>query len=113
MRYLFFLVVLLFISCSGKIPSDVLKPDKMQQVFWDYMQVENYVKTYIAQDSAKSPADSSAVLLQRVYKKHNITRDEFNKSLKFYAENEDFMQRLLDTMSVKNQQIQQIPQNLQ
>ena len=113
MKNIVYLVCFFLLSCSGKIPGDVIKPDKMQAVLWDYIQVENFVKTYIAQDTAKRSLDSSAVLLQRVYKKHYVTREEFNKSLKFYASNEDLMQRLLDTMSIRNQQTLQMPEKLE
>lgn len=103
------LPALLLFSCKPNLPRDVLEPEKMQAVFWDYIKVENYVKLYVATDSTKSPADSSALLLAALYKKHKVTREQFNKSLKYYSANEEEMRKLLDTISTRsNRQVDSV-----
>lgn len=99
MRASIVVCIVVLLSCGRQVPADVLKPAEMEKVLWDYLQVESFVNNFVVKDSLAKPIDTSAVYLQRLYKKHNTTAAEFNRSLRHYAANEDLMRALLDSMN--------------
>ena len=56
-RSCFGLMLLLLLSCShqqDELPEGIIKPEKMQNVFWDYLRAEAYTNEYIKKDSSRS-----------------------------------------------------------
>jgi len=104
MRILVFLIgsfmLLALISCSNKkaTANKILEPAKMQAVLWDYFQVEAYTEHFLKKDSTKKVKIENALLQQKVFDIHKISREQFNKSYDYYSANAYLMRPLLDSI---------------
>ncbi len=109
MKY-FSLAIMLFalflFSCTkSKVPDGILKPEKMQAVFWDYMRADVFTNIFIKIDSAKNAEIENARLQQQVFALHKITKDEFYKSYQYYLNHQELMKELMDTIVVRQQKV--------
>lgn len=99
-------MLLLIFSCSkSKIPEGILKPEKMQAVFWDYIRADVFTNEFIKKDSAKNIQIENARLQQQVFKLHNTTKETFYKSYEYYLQHQGLMKDMMDTMMVRQQKI--------
>ena len=66
MKYTLIAVVsLIFLSCSkSKVPDGILKPEKMQAVFWDYIRADVFANEYVRRDTAKNPTIMSGGIVK-------------------------------------------------
>lgn len=105
MRIAFFLVLLATVcGCSkSKAPKDLLPPDKMQAVYWDYLRADVFVNEFVRRDSTKSLEIESARLQNQVFKLHKTTRKQFYDSYNYYMHRPELMKPLLDTIIEKRQ----------
>ena len=94
-------IVLGLISCTDKdkIPKGVLPKDKMESVLWDMLEAERYRTTFI-KDSAKIKAETFK-LYAEVFAIHQITKDQFIKSYKFYMSRPDIARDMFDSLSTQ------------
>ena len=97
------LLLMAIVSCtdSTKVPSDIIQKDKMEKIMWDMLQADRFVNTYILTkgDSSVAKKEEAAVVYERVFKLHNITREEFTKSYEFYMSRPDITKVLFDSIS--------------
>jgi ABC-type antimicrobial peptide transport system ATPase subunit len=99
-------MLLLIFSCSkSKTPPGILKPEKMQAVFWDYIRADVFTNQFIKKDSAKNVELENARLQQQVFKLHNTTKETFYKSYEYYLNHQGLMKDMMDTMMVRQQKI--------
>ena len=109
MRYLSLagiLVALLFSSCSKKkVPSEILPPEKMQAVYWDYIRADVFANEFIKRDSSKNVEVENARLQQAVFKLHKVTKVEFYKSYDYYLNHQLLMKEMIDTMLARQQKV--------
>lgn len=114
MRYLSLLVCVLFIfSCKekNKLPPGILKQEKMQEVFWDYINADVYVTDYIKKDSTKNPIVENLKLQNRIFKTHHITKESFYKSYTYYSNHKELMNTMIDSIVAKKQREKIITNN--
>ena len=76
--YLSFFLVLALFSCEVKIPDDVIAPDKMEKLLYDYHLVQSMSSEY-ASDEYKEK-----LYFEYVFAKHNVKEAEFDSSLVWY-----------------------------
>src|SRR5882757_6605031 len=96
---IFFLVIVLFTSCGkNKMSSDILKPDKMQAVFWDILRADAFTEDFQKKDSAKNANEENVKLQKQVFLIHNTSREQFYKSYDYYKQHPDLMKTLLDSI---------------
>jgi hypothetical protein len=107
MKYtLLALFLLIFLSCSkSKVPDGILKPEKMQAVFWDYIRADVFANEYVRRDTAKNPEVENMKMQQQVFQLHKVTRKEFYDSYEYYLQHQDLMKGMMDTMLVRQQKI--------
>jgi len=94
-------IVLGLISCTDKdkLPKGVLPKDKMETVLWDMLQAERYRATFL-KDSAKMKTETFK-LYAEVFAIHQITKDQFIKSYKFYMSRPDIARDMFDSLSTR------------
>lgn len=97
-RYLYILVIILvFVSCSSR--DNVLPRDKMEKVLWDVAQSSELLNGYVYY---KYPEQNRAalnnVMLEKVFKIHNITKQQFNNTLNYYEKRPDELKVIVDTI---------------
>src|SRR5688572_9129911 len=100
------ILVLFFIcfsaSCADPvvIPPDVLPKDKMTKVLADIQLIEASI-----QNDAMERSDSTKNIVygyyQSVFKKHNITADQFRRSFDFYLDHLDLMDKMYDDVIIE------------
>ena len=108
MRTLFAVSVLIILfSCNRKkmLPEDILEPQKMQAVFWDYIRADVYAKDFIKKDSSGSDTTQNIKLQSKVFSFYNITRKDFYKSYDYYTIHPDLMNVLMDSMLAKQNRL--------
>src|SRR6187455_1839684 len=106
MRWVLPILLLLTLSyCKGKneLPRGILKPEKMQLVFWDYINADVYVNDYLKKDTAIDPKVESIRLQKIVFLKHKVTKDEFYNSYTYYANHPVLMKNMIDSMIAKKE----------
>lgn len=107
MKYLFIFCCILFASCSPNRPDDVLPPEKMQQVLWDYIRADVYTSDFISKDSSKNAVAENAKFQLAVFQKHKISKEQFYRSYEYYASHNKEMRTMLDTITARQQRIEQ------
>ena len=100
-KYLFFiLVILIFLSaCNKKMP--LLELPKMQAVMWDVIQLEAYAQLIVAPDTTKMTAKKNALLQQKIFSLHGISKEQYYKSYEFYSVHPEIMRIILDSITTK------------
>jgi hypothetical protein len=89
-------------SCTDKdkIPAGVLPKEKMEKVLWDMIQAERYRETFV-RDSAKDLKKETFTLYAQVFEIHQISKDEFVKSYKFYMSRPDIARTMFDSLATR------------
>jgi hypothetical protein len=72
----------------------------MQQVLWDMIQAERFRETFI-RDSALDLKAETFKLYAQVFDVHNVTKDEFVKSYKFYMSRPDISRDMFDSLATQ------------
>lgn len=101
-----------FFACSkSKVPSGILKPEKMQAVMWDFIRADIYANETIRRDTTKNVEVENARLQLQVFQLHKITREEFYNSYDYYLKNQELMKSMIDTMLVRQQKLKELAQD--
>lgn len=90
------------VSCTDKdkVPAGVLPKDKMEKVLWDMIQAERYRETFV-RDSALDLKKETFKLYAQVFEIHQISKDEFIKSYKFYMSRPDITRVMFDSLATR------------
>ena len=102
-HWLSFLVFVFIISCNSKshIPSDVIKPQVMQNIFWDLIRGDILAQEIIKKDSTKNLKNESYAVSEKVFFIHHVNRDKFEKSMAFYSQHPEILKPIFDSLSAK------------
>ncbi len=85
---------------TGSPPSGVLPKDKMQDILWDMIQADQYSALYLAKDSTKINVKMETIRqYEQVFQIHRVSKEEFNKSLKYYFSRPDIAKPLFDSLT--------------
>lgn len=101
MKYLLpvFFAIMIFASCKKERPH--LPKEKMKQVLNDLFIAESY-STAIGQDStrpgAKRNTDSLARFYEEIFHHHQVSREDFNYSIRWYEEHPEDLDSLFNDM---------------
>jgi hypothetical protein len=102
MRTLALLLSTIFVSCSGSdVPKDVMPPEKMQAVLYDVILADELADFSSIQDSTYRELEKRTVLYDSIFQIHNITKQAFHKSFKFYQQRPDLLRTILDSLQAK------------
>lgn len=81
-------VATLLLSCQVKMPEDVLPPDKMEVVLYDYHMTQSMALSLATADYKEK------LMYTHVYDKHGITKEMFDSSLVWYNRYPRHMKRI-------------------
>ncbi len=89
-----------FFSCAGKndLPSDIIAPKKMQEVFWDYIMADVYATEFLKKDSNINVTIENIKLQEKIFKLHKTTREDFYRSYTWYSNHKELMTIMIDSM---------------
>ncbi|WP_207515542.1 DUF4296 domain-containing protein [Longitalea luteola] len=90
------------VSCTNKdkIPAGVIPRDKMQKVLWDMIQAERFRETFV-RDSALDLKAETFKLYAQIFDVHDVTKDEFIRSYKFYMSRPDIARNMFDSLATQ------------
>jgi hypothetical protein len=98
MKYVLWLLTLLGTACtSGKVPGGIIPPDKMKAIVFDLTKSDVYVNNYVLKDSSLKTKDQHIKIYEQVFLIHNITKQDFYKSLKYYQQHPNINKTLFDS----------------
>lgn len=70
------------VSCGKKIPEDIIQPDAMENLLYDY-----HLASAAANDLPYSESYKKGAYLKYVFEKHHVTEAEFDSSMVWYTRN--------------------------
>ena len=109
MRYFFsFLMAsLLFFSCSDKkkFPEDIIKPEKMKLVMWDFVKADVMSQEFTKREHPGTDTLENVKMQQIIFNKYKISKAEFYKSYEYYYSHPDLMNALLDSITASQNKI--------
>jgi hypothetical protein len=89
-------------SDKGHVPAGILPIDKMEQVMWDMAQADQYASLYLAKDSARIDRKSETMrLYEEVFRLHEVSRDQFRTSYRYYLDHPTLNQVLFDSIMAR------------
>ncbi|MDR3712893.1 MAG: DUF4296 domain-containing protein [Puia sp.] len=97
-----FCSVMALTGCSGpdSRPSGVLPRDKMQLVLWDMIEADQYSLLYLSRDSARINVKAeTAGRYEQVFQLYKISKEEFEKSIRYYFSRPDIAEPLFDSLA--------------
>jgi hypothetical protein len=80
-----------------------MKPQKMEEVLWDYIRADIYANEYIKRDTNRNAVIENLQLQDKIFKLHHTTREEFYKSYTYYSNRKELMTSMIDSMVAKKQ----------
>ncbi len=88
-KFLDYIILCLFcctglVACKNKIPSKVIQPSKMENILYDYHLAQAMGDEFSGGENYKKD-----LLIQYVFKKHRVTKAEFDSSMVWYTRNMD------------------------
>ncbi|MBE0641295.1 MAG: DUF4296 domain-containing protein [Bacteroidales bacterium] len=90
-------LVLILVSCAGnehKVPEGILSPEKMSMVLADTYITEAVISNMqIPYDSLRK---SREAYYQALYRKHGISREEFDSSYHYYEKHLEILEKIQD-----------------
>ena len=101
MRMLFFLIVVFStLSCTrnNSIPQGIIQPEKMEVILWDCLKADAYCSELLKKESLINDTLENVRLKKIIFKKHQITNKDFNKSYSYYRAHPDLMVVVIDSI---------------
>ena len=101
------LLALFIMSCNKeeKVPADIIKPEKMEDILWDYLKADSYASEIIKKDTTKNDTLVNLQLQKTIFSHYGISSEKFYKSYQYYISHPDKMTPILDSMSAKRDRI--------
>ena len=103
-----FVVLICFVSACNKKqlqkkPENLISTDKITDIISDILLIESMINTI--------PADSNKMQMINTYysdlfKRYNVTKEEFEESIDYYLSNEDDVAKIFDEVNVKLKDIE-------
>ena len=97
-RFLFISIVLMACSGPSPVPREFIAQDKMQTLLFDLIKADEMVDFYRVSDSTYQPFAKRTALYDSVFGLHKVTRENFQRSLRYYQGRPDILKDMFDEM---------------
>src|SRR5882757_9981071 len=94
-------MLLLAVGCSDKdrVPSGIIPREKMEKILWDMVQADQYISIYLLKDSTRINVKMETLkLYQEVFRLHQVSREDFRKSFKYYQDHPELTRNVFDSL---------------
>lgn len=104
LSYLLLCGGLMLAACADtrNLPPDVLPVEAMEQVLWDMIRADRFNSSFIftRRDSAlrATNEEEAAIMFEKVFAVHGISREDFLHSYKYYLSRPDLLKGIVDTL---------------
>ena len=87
----------------------------MENVIWDMVMADEYIQNFVLKDSTKKDVKAERFkLYEQVFKIHNITREQFQKSYQYYSTHPGESKKMFDSLSARaNRRLEEVYANPQ
>lgn len=106
-RFLMACILCSFLFCctnNNKVPDDIIPKEEMEKVLWDMLQADRFANEFLPKRGDTTYDDTAVFkVYQSVFNVHNITREEFLKSYKFYLGRPHITRVMFDSISAQAQ----------
>ena len=96
-KIVLFLLLLQFVSCKVEVPENILPPEKMEAVLYDYHLTSAMTTTFA------SVTYKEKLMYSYVYAKHGITKEAFDTSLVWYNRYPKYIKRMYENIESRLQ----------
>ena len=113
MRFLSWLLLTCFlVACKSRqeLPKGILKPEKMQDVFWDFIRADVYTTNFMTVSPTTRPVVENIRMQNKIFATHHVSKDEFYKSYAYYSNHKELMTVMIDSMVAKQQRQDSVKQ---
>lgn len=94
--------MMLLIACGDGKPRGVLSEEKMKEVLWDVAVAGEFANGYLYyQNPSQNRVVINNKLMDEIYRVHDITKKQFDRSLEYYKKNPRLLMTMLDSIAVK------------
>lgn len=100
------LIFLVLSGCDEQRPSDILTEPKMRNVLYDLLRADELGAQYLQRDSSWAAMEKRAPLYQQVFQTHQVTKEQFQKTLVYYEAHPDEMKKMIETLSADVEALQ-------
>lgn len=106
MRWIAGYLLFMLVACTDHkaLPDDIIRKEKMEMILWDMLQADRYVSSFLLTQPTDSPSvkqEKAAIIYEQVFRLHNITREDFLKSYRFYLGRPDITRVMFDSISAR------------
>ena len=104
-KYVFITILFFSFGCnsSKKKASEIIAPEKMKLVFWDYLRANEYAFEIIKKDTSLNDTLINIQLQNSIFSRYKISRSAFYKSYSYYTKNSNLLVPILDSMIAKHE----------
>jgi hypothetical protein len=81
----------------------------MQSILWDIARADALSQEIIKKDSTKKPEDEKIMLTRKIFRIHDVSKEEFEKSYSFYVKHPDMLKVMLDSINVQQTRLSTVP----
>ncbi len=96
-KIVLFMLLPLFVSCKVDFPENVLSPEKMEAVLYDYHLTSSMATTIASADYKEK------LMYSYVYEKHKISKEQFDSSLVWYNRYPKHIKRIYENIEARLQ----------
>lgn len=95
------IVLCVFSSCVGKlrIPDNVIKPQKMENILRDIIKADALAQELSQRDSTKDLRTINIEMYNSIFAIYSVTSAEFDSSYKFYERNPSLLLTMIDSLN--------------
>lgn len=91
-------------KAKDKIPAGILPREKMETVFWDMLQADEFARDFVFRmDSTRNDTLELIEVYEEVFRLHKTSRSEFSNSFSWYRQHPPIMKDILDSLMAKAQ----------
>jgi len=104
-KYFSIMILCFFVGCNSpkEKTADIISPEKMKLVFWDYLRANEYAFEIIKKDKTQNDTTLNIHLQNLIFKQYKISRETFYRSYSYYTNNSNLLVPILDSMIAKHE----------
>lgn len=98
---IFFLLLLTSMAaCSPdqRLPKGIIPQNKMRLIIWDLIRADEYINNFVARSNKVNLQNERWVLYEQIFKIHQVSQEQFRKSLSFYQARPDLFKVIADSL---------------
>jgi uncharacterized protein YktB (UPF0637 family) len=107
-KFLSIFLVVFFFACSNTSQRNTISKGKMEILLWEQMKLDAYLREFVAIDSTKNLSQINFNLQQNIFKKYEVSNDEFYRSYNYYLTHDDEFKNMIDNIVDKKTKENQI-----